>query len=65
MLQAISKKGAVRLEGEAAFYAAICAGVPTRAAGGTAEKITLTTAYPVDVWIEDGKIRVFSKPLTP
>lgn len=62
LLALASANGSVRLSGEAAFCAAVMAGVPTVVSGGDATKITLTTAYPVDVWIDAGKIKVFSAP---
>ena len=61
LLKACSGKGAVRLEGEAAFYAAVCAGIPIATSGGRDGKVTMTTEYPVDVWIDGGKIKVYVK----
>ena len=61
LLKACSGKGAVRLEGEAAFYAALCAGVPIATSGVRDGKIVMTTEYPVDVWIDGGKIKVYVK----
>jgi hypothetical protein len=62
LLALASANGSVRLSGEAAFCAAVMAGVPTVVSGADTTKVTLTTAYPVDVWIDDGKIKVFSAP---
>lgn len=62
LLKALSTNGPRRLTGEAAFCAALFAGVPIISKSCCRESVTLETEYPVDVWIIDGSIRVFSKP---
>jgi hypothetical protein len=53
--------GLVRLTGDTAFAAAVMAGVPIESSyhNGT---VTLTTAYPVDVWMDGGILKVFTAP---
>ena len=54
-----------RLTGDAAFAAAVCAGVPveTRMEGG---HVVMTLAHPVDVWDEgNGMLKVFTRPNSP
>jgi hypothetical protein len=54
--------GSVRLTGDAAFAAAVIAGVPIELSWGHRGSVTLTTAYPVAVWMDGGIIKVFSAP---
>ena len=54
--------GSVRLTGDAAFAAAVMAGVPIESSWDHRGSVRLTTAYPVDVWMDGEIITVFSAP---
>jgi hypothetical protein len=55
--------GSVRLTGDAAFHAAVLAGVPVVLGHSDDPRlIIMTLAYPVDVWLDGGIIKVFSAP---
>lgn len=61
LLAEVKRQGkSVRLHGDAAFGCAVAAGVPVTAKRD-GDRLTLTLAEPVDVWVDRGEIEVFTR----
>ena len=61
VLRLLSAKGARRIEGDAAFYFAAMAGVPFSGTIDGNGTVTFTLDRPVDVLVDDGKLKVYSR----